>query len=160
MSRRHESPGALTMRLWERLRPLPGGRALFTLALAWMAPYSASIGPRVEELRPGHARIAIRDRRAVRNHLASVHALALANLGELTSGLAMMSALPATVRGIVTGLAITYAKKARGTITAEADVTVPHVTTDTAHVVEAILRDAAGDEVARVRVDWKLGPVT
>jgi acyl-coenzyme A thioesterase PaaI-like protein len=123
-----------------------------------MAPYSGSMSARVEELEPGYAKILLRDRRKVRNHLASVHAIALANLGELTTGLAMTSALPATVRGIPVRLEIDYVKKARGLLVAESRCTVPPVTGETEHVAEAHIRDDAGDVVAGIRVRWRLGP--
>lgn len=124
-----------------------------------MVPYSGSIGARVEALAPGSAALSLRDRRAVRNHLGSVHAIALVNLAELTSGLAMMSGLPATVRGIVTGLSITYHKKARGPLMATSVVQVPEVTGPTEFVVTATIHDASGEAVAEASVQWLLGPV-
>lgn len=153
------SPGLRVLALWRRLSRLPLGRELFMLAFGRTVPYSGALGARVLSLEPGHARVELRERRAVRNHLNSVHAIALANLGELASGLAMTTALPGTVRGIVTSLRIDFSKKARGTLVASADVTVPEVTADLAHDVLAVIHDAAGDVVATVTVCWRLGPV-
>ena len=153
------SPGPRVLALWRRLAPLPFGRDLFMFVFGGLVPYSGALGARVTALEPGHVKMTLRDRRGVRNHLNSVHAIALANLGEMASGLAMATALPAGVRGIVTGLSIEYGKKARGLLTAESRVTVPDVRGDLEHDVRAEIRDAAGDVVAAVTVRWRLGLV-
>lgn len=146
-------------RLWDRLRGVPVGGRLFGLLLGRMAPYTGSISPHVLELRSGYARVEMRDRRRVRNHLRSVHAVALMNLAEVASGLAMAYGLPTDARAILTGLSMEYLKKARGTLTAEAAVEVPRTNERREYTLESEIRDAEGEVVARAVARWLVGPV-
>jgi acyl-coenzyme A thioesterase PaaI-like protein len=147
------------LRLWRRLHRLPGGSWLFSRLVNLRTPYTASIRARIAALGPGRATVVMRDRRRVRNPFRSVHAVALANLGELASGLATLTAMPAGARGIPTALHVEYLKKARGTLTATSDLAVPEPGLDGVdHAATAEIRDTDGDVVARVEFTWRIAP--
>jgi acyl-coenzyme A thioesterase PaaI-like protein len=152
------NPATAIQTWWNRLHQLPGGKLVFSAIIGRMAPYTGTVGARIEELAPGYSRWTLRDRRKIRNHLHSIHAVALVNFAEVTTGTAMMMALPNDVRGIVRALAIEYVKKARGTLVAECRCTVPRVTQNTSFDVHADVRDATGDVVAHATVTWLLSP--
>ncbi len=146
------------LKWWSRLSPLPAGARVFSLALGMIAPYSATIGARVEDLGPGYARVSVRDRRKLRNHLHSIHAIALLNLGELATGLAVLSTISADMRGILVDIHADYLKKARGKLTATAEFELPEPLLDnTSCEVEAQLKDQGGETVTRVRATWLIG---
>jgi len=125
------------------------------------APYTGSIRAVVQALEPGRSTVMLRDRRSVRNHLRSVHAIALTNLGELSSGLAMLTLLPAGTRGIVVGLDVEFHKKARGLLTAEGTAIAPSISRqvdgDVEALATAVISDVERDTVAEVRVRWRIG---
>jgi len=139
--------------LWRRWGGTAIGRRLYSLILGHMVPYSGSIRPLVVHLEPGFSRVELRDRRGLRNHLHSIHAIALANAGELASGLAMLAALSDDVKAIVIRLEIDYLKKARGLLIATGRAEIPGVVTETVlQIVDAEITDQTGDVVARLRV--------
>jgi acyl-coenzyme A thioesterase PaaI-like protein len=152
------SPTAAILPRWQQLSRLPGGRWIFGRLLALMVPYTATIRPEVLVLEPGHARVRLRDRRGVRNHLASIHAIALANLAEAASGLAVIAGLPPTARGILVGFRIEYLKKARGTLVAECTCRVPAPSEPMDFEPSVEIRDEAGDVVARAWPSWRIAP--
>jgi uncharacterized protein (TIGR00369 family) len=129
---------------------------LFSRLIGFAVPYSGSIGARATFLEPGRATVTLRDQRAVRNHLGSVHAVALVNLAELSSGMAMLAALEPGARGIVTGIRIHYHRKARGQLTATGTAAPPTVVEPTEALAHAEVRDATGEVVAEATVTWRL----
>jgi uncharacterized protein (TIGR00369 family) len=153
-----QSIGPGLRRHWQRCASLPGGKWLFSRLLGLCAPYSGTIGAQVEELEPGKCVVVLRQRRRVGNHLGSVHAMALANLGELATGLALMSSLPDQARAILTGFSVDYLKKARGRLTAECRGEIPSSNLEHEYLLTGEIFNQDGDTVAIVRARWLVGP--
>ncbi|NOY70941.1 MAG: DUF4442 domain-containing protein [Gammaproteobacteria bacterium] len=153
--RRDTKAVAILMQIWRWTHLLPGGKWLFSKILGWVVPYTGTMGAKVLALEPGYAKVELNECRRVRNHLRSVHAIALINLGELSSALAMFSILPKDVRGIVRHMSVDFNKKARGRLTTESWVEMPE-NFDKTLVVTASIVDEEGDWVAEVHVDWQL----
>ena len=145
---------------WRTVSDRPGGKWLFSRVLGLIVPYTGSLGGTVQLLEPGHCVVTLPDRRRIRNHLNSVHAIALCNLGEKTTGLALMSSLPENTRGILTGISADYVKKARGLLTAECYCDVPDSNEKCEYSVNSDIRDTGGELVATVRARWLIGPET
>jgi len=144
--------------IWNVLSAMPAGKVVFSRLVGRMAPYTGSINATVTVLRAGYAEVQMRDRKAVRNHLDSVHAIALANLAELAGNVALMYSLPDDARFIVSGIDIEYTKKARGTITAVGEAPIPRTAARAQYDVPVTLRDAGGEQVARAVLHSLVGP--
>jgi len=153
-----EKGGNFIRSSWDRLSGMPGGRRLFSVMVGRAAPYTGSIGARIEELRDGYARVVLRDRPGVRNHLRCVHAIALANLAELTGNVAIAYSLRDDARFIVAGLSMDYIKKARGTITGVCEAPVPETNERQEYEVHVSMRDEKGEEVAHCTLRTLVGP--
>lgn len=130
-----------------RLARYPLGRQLFTRLVTTRAPYFASIAPTVLDLRVGRCEVAMRKRRAVTNHIGTVHAIAMCNLCELAGGLMIDSSLPKSLRWIPRGMTVRYLRKAETDLTALAEWT------------PALADDYSGDVVLPVRVRDSSGTV-
>jgi acyl-coenzyme A thioesterase PaaI-like protein len=87
------------------------------------SPYTLSVPIRFTRVAPGLCQARMREVRAIRNPFRSVHAAALVNLGEATGGIAMLTWCQAQAtphRAIVSAIACTFHKKARGLLLAQA----------------------------------------
>ena len=149
-------PGLRTQ--WRRLAALPGGKRIFSTVLGRYVPYTGTIGAVIQQLEPGLCVASLHDRRGVRNHLGSIHAMALANLGEMVTGLALMNSLPDKARGILAGFSVEYLKKARGRLTAECRCEIPVDNSEREYQLTGEIRDTEGDIVSIAQARWLVGP--
>lgn len=152
------SVGERMLSTWAKLHRLPAGKWMFSRILGFTIPYTGSVSATVDHLVPGHARVHLADRRRVRNHLNSVHAIALANVAELSTGLAVLSGMPSGYNGILVGLTIEYTKKARGMLIIECQCTVPAFEQRTEIPVDTTITDESGEIVTKATARWLIGP--
>ena len=153
-----ESKTNLIRDVWNRLEGIPGGKLLYSRVVGRLAPYTRTIGAVVQELGQGYSRVTLADRRSVRNHLSCIHAVALANLVELTGNLALGYSLPDDARFIVSGMSLDYVKKARGTITGECHIPPIGSSARNEYDVPVTLKDPGGEVVVKATLKTLVGP--
>jgi acyl-coenzyme A thioesterase PaaI-like protein len=151
-------PGNPLRDLWDRAARVPGGTWVFSRLVGLAAPYTGTIRARVVRLERGRSEVVMADRRGLRNHLRSVHAVALANLAELTGNVALAYSMPDDARFIVAGMDLSYVKKARGTITGRCECPVPETSARVEYQVPVTLFDPSGEVVVRATLRTLVGP--
>ena len=109
------------LRLYRRVTRLPLGDRLFSFAFARKAPYFATVRPRFTVLEPNHVELVIRKRRAVHNHIGTVHAIALCNGLEAAMGALAEATIPPHKRWIPKGMEVAYTAKADSDVTCVAE---------------------------------------
>lgn len=146
--------------LYHRLQRWPAGNWLFSRAVCFKAPYFASIAPRITRLEHGRCEGTLADRRKVRNHIGTVHAIAMCNLAELTAGLMVDASLPADMRWIPKGMDVKYQAKALGTLKAVATPALSIVSAADGYdlPVKVSVTDAAGTEVFHATIAMWVSP--
>ena len=130
--------------LWNLSARLPQGERLFSYAFARKAPYFRTVRPRFTVLEPHRAELVLPKRRAVHNHLGTVHAIAVCNGLEAAMGALAEATIPADKRWIPKGMTVAYTAKATSDVTCVAE-------TDPEQWTDGALPDEGGDVAVRVR---------
>ncbi|WP_406053295.1 hotdog fold domain-containing protein [Kribbella sp. NBC_00889] len=107
--------------MWERLRGLPGGERVFSRAFTWQAPYFRSIRPRFVQVSPNYAAVVLPKRRAVQNHIGTVHAIAVCNGLEAAMGALAEATVPVGKRWLPKGMEVAYLAKSTSDLTCSAE---------------------------------------
>jgi len=145
--------------LWSRLSAWPGGKRLFSRIICLKAPYFSSVRPRFVDLRPGYCEVAIRKRRAVTNHLGTVHAIAMCNMAELAAGIMSEATVPSSHRWIPKGMTVEYLKKAGTDLRAVASLPAAPAFGAAAELpVPVTITDSRGEEVCRAVILMWVSP--
>mgnify|MGYP001050283177 CR=1 FL=1 len=128
-------------------------------------PFANHVGVRLLELGDGTASAELEQRDEVSNHIQSMHAGAMFTLGEAASGAAMAGALAPVIlnmRPVAAVANIAFKKVAKGMLTAHAKTSqegaaLMQAIKDDGKVafdVHVDVRDAAGDTVVEMTVNW------
>lgn len=148
-----------TLKLWQRLSSMPAGKWIFSRLLCVKAPYFGSIRPQFAELRPDYAEVRISKRRAVLNHLGTVHAIAMCNMAELAGGTMTEVTVPATHRWIPKGMTVDYLKKATTDLVA---IATPESKADWSvageYRVKVVVRDQQAEPVFQALITMWVSP--
>lgn len=143
---------------WRQAKSIPGGKIIFSLMIKKLIPYTGALKAQIVKLEKGNVELKLKDRRGVRNHLSSIHAMALANLGEFSTGLAIITGLPPKKRAILKGFEIEYLKKARGTLSAKSSYAHKDSNLDSEDIkVLGEIFNTEGEVVAHVKALWRVG---
>jgi acyl-coenzyme A thioesterase PaaI-like protein len=107
--------------LWKKLSAVPGGKRVFGIGFTRRAPYFATVKPQFVEIRPNYAELVVPNRRAVHNHIGTLHAIALCNGLEAAMGALAEATIPSDKRWIPKGMDIAYTAKADSDVTCIAE---------------------------------------
>jgi acyl-coenzyme A thioesterase PaaI-like protein len=147
-----------TLRAWLRMQRSGFGRCLFARTVSRRAPYFGTIKPRFIELQPRLCRVSMRKRRAVENHIGTVHALAMGNLCELAAGMCTEVTIPVGMRWIPRGMTIEYLAKAETDVQATARLDKTEWTGAENVGVPVTVTDTNGKEVVRAVISMYISP--
>jgi uncharacterized protein (TIGR00369 family) len=147
-----------TLKLWRKLSAYPGGKQLFSKGVCFKAPYFATIKPVFEELETGYAVVRIKERRAIHNHIGSVHAIALCNLAEFAAGVVSEASMPAGMRWIPAGMTVRYLGAAKGELRGYATLREIVVGEKGAVPVKVEVKNAVGKVVFDAEISMHISP--
>lgn len=132
---------------------LPFGRWVFSKMVCLKAPYFGTIKPVFQHLQPGRCSIRMKNRRAVHNHIQSVHAIAMCCLAELAAGTMLEVSLPPTMRWIPKGMQVQYLRIARSDLTAFCEIPAAGLDRPRELPITVRVEDAHKKEVFRAVID-------
>lgn len=111
-----------TLSTYQKLEKYPLGKKLFSIIVSRVAPYFATISPKISALVPNHCTCIIKKQKKVFNHINTVHVIAICNGLEMAMGVMAEASIPKHLRWIPKGMTVDYTAKAGSDIRCVAEV--------------------------------------
>jgi acyl-coenzyme A thioesterase PaaI-like protein len=146
------------LKMWKRLGNTAFGRWLVSKAVCFAAPYFSTIKPVFTVLEPGHVELEFKKRRAVQNHIKSVHAIAMCNAAELAGGTCLDVSLNRDFRWIPVGMEVAYLKIAKSDLTAVCRIDRYDWSEPQDVFMPVGLFDTSGTEVFHAEIRMRISP--
>jgi acyl-coenzyme A thioesterase PaaI-like protein len=137
------------MNVYRKCVKLPVGKHIFSKLVCMKAPYCGTIKPLFKELKPGYCEVTMRNRRAVHNHIKSVHAIAMCNISELAAGTMLEATLPPDMRWIPKSMSVEYLKIARADLKATCEISTEDLDQPQELPMTVHVKDTSETEVFR-----------
>ena len=111
-----------TLSTYNKFEKYPFGKKIFSIIVSQVAPYFATISPKISELVPNQCTCLIKKKRKVFNHIKTVHVIAICNGLEMAMGVMAEASIPKHLRWIPNGMTVDYTAKAGSDIRCVAKV--------------------------------------
>ena len=111
-----------TLSTYNKCAKYPFGKKIFSIIVSRVAPYFATISPKISELVPNQCTCLIKKKKKVFNHIKTVHVIAICNGLEMAMGVMAEASIPKHLRWIPKGMTVDYTAKAGSDIRCVAKV--------------------------------------
>ena len=144
------------LKMWNYLGSSSFGRWLVSKIVCFNAPYFRTIKPVFSVVTPGRVELRFRKRRAVQNHIKTVHAIAMCNAAELAGGVCLDISLHGDFRWIPVGMEVRYLKMAKTDLTAICTIDSYDWEEPQDVVMPVGVFDTSGDEVFHADISMRI----
>ncbi len=107
---------------YQILQKIPGGLTVLSNVISRVAPYFRTVNPVITKLEIDFCQAVMSKRRAVENHIGTVHVIAICNGLEFVMGVAVEASIPAHLRWLPKGMHVDYVSKANSDIQLSAKI--------------------------------------
>jgi acyl-coenzyme A thioesterase PaaI-like protein len=140
------------MKIYNKCEKLPFGKIIFSKLVCFKAPYFSSIKPQFIKLQQGYCEVLLPKRRAVTNHINSIHAIAMCNVSDLAAGTMLEASIPNTMRWIPKKMAVSFLKIAKTDLRAVCEMPLDKLDKPGELNMPVHVKDKNGEEVFRALI--------